>query len=110
MTGKSTRQFIQCGLVFFALFFLSIQAFSITLTDAEQHAIRIAPELQQLQAQQSATLNAVIWKDTIESLEYRHDVNYGSGDTASGAGTAVTTGKALGRSSDLVTAQIGIYF
>lgn len=53
--------------------------------------------------------NISIWKDTIESIEVRHDVNYDSDDFATGRGVAVdTTG--LGNSSNAITLQIAVYF
>lgn len=60
------------------------------------------------------TLSASIWKGTIESLEYRHDINYGDSKTAAGLNadgvlTPIST-DTLGKSSDTITAQIGIYF
>lgn len=56
-----------------------------------------------------ATLLTSIWKDTIEQIEFRHDVNYGVGDTASGARIS-TPASAKGGVSNTVTAQVGIYF
>ncbi len=61
------------------------------------------------------TISTSIWKGTIESLEYRHDINYGKGKTAAGLNadgvlTPVDPGDQLGKSSDTITAQIGIYF
>ncbi len=56
-----------------------------------------------------ATLMTSIWRSTIEQIEFRHDVNYGMGDTASGA-SIVTPATAKGGVSNTVTAQIGIYF
>jgi len=56
-----------------------------------------------------ATLMTSIWRDTIEQIEFRHDVNYGVGDTASGAGV-ITPASAKGGNSNTVTAQVGIYF
>ena len=52
--------------------------------------------------------NISVWKDTVETIEYRHDMNYG-GSTATGSGNTVTT-SGLGNSSDTVTLQIGVYF
>lgn len=61
----------------------------------------------------SAVYNISIWKDTVESLEYRHDVDFGINQYANGAAApylindnTVGTGKA----SDTVIAQIGVYF
>jgi len=54
-------------------------------------------------------LNASIWKDTIESLEYRYDVNYPKTDFASGNG-ASTPVSSVGSVQNIITAQIGVYF
>lgn len=61
----------------------------------------------------AGVFNISIWKDTVESLEYRHDINYGStqyanGASASGFVNANTIGP--GGASDTVLAQIGVYF
>jgi hypothetical protein len=59
----------------------------------------------------SLVLNTSWWKDTLQSLELRHDINYSAGSYASGTGTAVTqviTGS--GRSDNTLTAQMDIYF
>lgn len=57
--------------------------------------------------------NISIWKDTVESLEYRHDIDYAVGQYGNGAAPAgfinlPTLG--TGRSADTVSAQIGVYF
>ena len=57
--------------------------------------------------------NICIWKDTVESLEYRHDIDYNSNQTANGAApdgvvNAPTVGS--GKASNSVTLQIGVYF
>ncbi len=61
----------------------------------------------------NGVFNISIWKDTVESLEYRHDINYGVNQYANGAAplgimNANTLG--TGGSSDTVLAQIGVYF
>jgi hypothetical protein len=61
----------------------------------------------------SAVYNISIWKDTVESLEYRHDIDYNVYQFANGAApqgvvNAPTLG--TGRASDTVAAQIGVYF
>jgi len=62
----------------------------------------------------AATLNSTIWRDTLTSLEYRHDTTYNKGDTAMGRGTTgalvAATGSPLGRSSDTVTLQMAVFF
>lgn len=57
--------------------------------------------------------NISIWKDTVESLEYRHDVDYAVNQFANGSApvgivNAPTFG--TGHSADTVSAQIGVYF
>ncbi|KTD66297.1 LbtU family siderophore porin [Legionella spiritensis] len=61
----------------------------------------------------SGVFNISIWKDTVESLEYRHDIDYKSNQFANGAAppgvvNANTTG--TGGVSDTLVAQIGVYF
>ncbi|STX50086.1 coiled-coil protein [Legionella busanensis] len=61
----------------------------------------------------SGVFNISIWKDTVESIEYRHDIDYGANSYANGAAppgiiNANTLG--TGRASDAVVAQIGVYF
>ena len=63
----------------------------------------------------NATFNISFLRDTILSLEYRHDINYPSGTTGGGngpSGTFVefTPGDTLGKSGDQLTAQFGIYW
>jgi hypothetical protein len=60
----------------------------------------------------STTLNMNIWKDTLLSFEFRHDINYGKGDTATGPDStqAVPDSSFLGKSDNAVTAQIDLYF
>src|SRR3990167_2431356 len=59
--------------------------------------------------------NISIWKDTIESLEYRHDINYGSTTQANGGNRASTPGNTpifgtAKRARNIVTLQVGVYF
>lgn len=57
--------------------------------------------------------NISIWKDTVESLEYRHDIDYKINSFANGAapiGGANINTIGTGKSSDTVSAQIGVYF
>ncbi len=61
----------------------------------------------------SGVFNISIWKDTIESLEYRHDIDYGSSTYANGAappGVVNTNTLGTGKSADTLLAQIGVYF
>ncbi len=57
--------------------------------------------------------NISIWKDTVESIEYRHEIDYGANQFANGAApaglvNAPTIG--TGGTADTVSAQIGVYF
>lgn len=57
--------------------------------------------------------NISIWKDTVESIEYSHDIDYGANQFANGAAppgfvNAPTIG--TGGTADTVSAQIGVYF
>jgi hypothetical protein len=58
--------------------------------------------------------NISIWKDTVEALEFRHDINYKSQDTATGSGLPINFlingNNSLGGSVNAVTFQTGIYF
>lgn len=56
----------------------------------------------------SLVLNTSIWRNTLESLEFRHDMNYPSGMVASGSG--VLAPRASGKTDNIVTAQFDIYF
>lgn len=54
-----------------------------------------------------------IWKDTIESIEYRHEIDYGADQFANGAAPAgIINSPTLGTggTSDTVSAKIGVYF
>lgn len=68
------------------------------------------------------TFNTSFWRDTIQSIELRHDINYAAGTTAGGRGmlgcdpgmvtcfVPVMSGGTLGHSATTVTAQVGYYF
>ncbi len=61
----------------------------------------------------SGVFNISIWKDTVESLEYRHDMDYGRSQYANGASAPGLTNNntyGTGGSGDSVLAQIGVYF
>jgi len=61
----------------------------------------------------SAVFNISLWKDTVETLEYRHDINYKRTDFANGAApVGVINANTLGRggANDAILAQIGVYF
>lgn len=61
----------------------------------------------------SGVFNISIWKDTVESLEYRHDIDFAANTFANGAApvngvNANTLG--TGKSADTLIAQLGVYF
>jgi hypothetical protein len=62
----------------------------------------------------SGVFNISIWKDTVESLEYRRDIDFGSNQYANGASapglTANVNTLGTGRAADTLLAQIGVYF
>lgn len=61
----------------------------------------------------SGVFNISIWKDTVESLEYRHDINYSPTQFANGAapvGFVNTNTLGPGGATDTLLAQIGVFF
>lgn len=63
----------------------------------------------------SAVVNYAAWRDTILSLEYRHEINYRLADSSDGTFVGVAPNNAatdprLGKSQDILTLQLGIYF
>lgn len=61
----------------------------------------------------STVFNISLWKDTVESLEYRHDIDYRSGDVANGIappGVVNANTVGTGKTADTVVAQIGVFF
>lgn len=61
----------------------------------------------------SGVYNISIWKDTIESLEYRHDIDFNRNQFANGASpSGVVNANTVGTNgaSDTVLLQIGVYF
>lgn len=57
-----------------------------------------------------SAFNISIWKDTIESIEFRHDENYDSSDFGGGRGAVPFIINASGGSRNTVTLQVGVYF
>lgn len=61
-----------------------------------------------------AVFNISIWKDTVESIEYRHDWDYHRGQMANGISAPGmvpnTPIRGTGRGSDTVTAQVAVFF
>jgi hypothetical protein len=61
----------------------------------------------------SGVFNISLWKDTVESLEYRHDTDFSRRNFANGAqapGLVNQNTIGTGGSSDSLIAQIGVYF
>ena len=55
-----------------------------------------------------AMYNVALVKDTIESIEYRHDVNYSNSDIAGGSGMDQLN--SFGSRRNVVTAHLSVYF
>lgn len=55
-----------------------------------------------------AAINYSIWRDTMESLEFRHDINYSGNDTATGAGSVPFS--PLNKTVNMATVQIAVFF
>lgn len=58
----------------------------------------------------SVVLNTSLWKDTLQAIEFRHDVNYASTDSAVADGASNSVSLGSNSSRNVVTAQVGIYF
>lgn len=61
----------------------------------------------------SGVFNISIWKDTVESLEYRHELDFKTSQFANGAspmGVANQNTVGTSKSADSLIAQIGVYF
>lgn len=61
----------------------------------------------------NAVYNISIWKDTVESLEYRHDIDYSSISYANGAAPMGTTNQntvGTGGAADTLSLQVAVYF
>ena len=57
--------------------------------------------------------NISIWKDTVESLEYRHDINFQQNQYANGAAPSGFTNAntiSPGGSADTLLLQLGVFF
>lgn len=58
-----------------------------------------------------ATVSTSIWKDTIESVEFRHDIDYSATDVATGqTSQSFNAINGTGKSGNTVTLQVGLYF
>lgn len=56
----------------------------------------------------SFVINRSFWKSTLQTLEFRHDIDYNKNDTSSGSSVAGPNGS--GKASNTVTAQFDYYF
>lgn len=56
----------------------------------------------------SVVFNTSIWRDTLQSLELRHDINYSASDVASGS--LVAAQQSPGKADNVITAQFDVYF
>lgn len=56
-----------------------------------------------------AVFNISLWKDTVQSLEYRHDVDYNTGNVGTGI-NATQNINGTGRTADTVSAEFDLYF
>jgi len=56
----------------------------------------------------SMTANTSFWRNTLQSLELRRDINYGKSDTSTGSGVKGPTGN--GGSANVITLQFQYYF
>ncbi len=65
--------------------------------------------LQLPQQRISATVNVSWWRDTIQSLEFRHDMDYASSNYGSGIGSSTDT-FGTGSSADTVSALFSVFF
>jgi len=53
--------------------------------------------------------NISIWRDTVQSIEVRHDIDYAAANQGAGIGSTTNT-NGTGKSSNSVLAQFGVYF
>jgi hypothetical protein len=90
-------------------------AFTYTLSDGKPGTIAVGYGFTKqalalgLPAQRYAlTFNTSYWRNTLESIEFRHDVDYAASATSSGSTVTGPTG--TGTSNNIVTAQFDLYF
>ena len=57
----------------------------------------------------TATIGASLWKYTSEKIEFRHDINYKNGNTASGGGS-FSLGPIGPHVNNTITFQMDFYF
>ena len=60
------------------------------------------------QSSYSIGASTSLWRDTLESLEYSYNINYSADDTSGGSNGK--TGPAGGGTSNVIIAQVGVYF
>lgn len=58
----------------------------------------------------SATLSTSIWRNTIQSIEFRHDVDYAATDVAQGDSDTFTSITGTGNTANTIMLQFGLYF
>lgn len=56
----------------------------------------------------SAAISMAFWRNTLTTLEYRHDIEYDANNQASGAGSALF--KAPSATDDALTLELSVYF
>jgi hypothetical protein len=79
-------------------------SFAVGFTQSKEALALLIPK-----KRYSATLSTSIWKDTIESLEFRHDIDYSATDVATG-GQGFQPIVGTGNHVNAVTFQVGLYF
>lgn len=57
----------------------------------------------------SAVFNTSIWHNTVQSLEFRHDINYSASTVATGSGVVPLT-QGLGTYDNVITLQFDLFF
>jgi outer membrane murein-binding lipoprotein Lpp len=57
----------------------------------------------------AAAINVSPWRNTLASLEFRHDMNYGGSDAASGSGYTIIT-RPQGSCENAVTGEFQVFF
>ncbi len=83
--------------------FTKPSAFIIGYDQSQQALALLIPKKRYI-----ATVSTSILKDTIESLEFRHDIDYNVNDVGIGQSLAPING--TGKSSNTITLQVGLYF
>ena len=57
-----------------------------------------------------AAINTSLFRSTIQTLEFRHDINYSLPSIASGQAMPMEPAGTLGETADMLTLQFGVYF